>query len=158
MSKKIALIDGYGFVFRAYFAIPPLNRKDGTPVGAVYGFTSMLIKLLASLHVTHVAVVFDSGSKTFRNDIYPEYKANRPPCPEDLKPQFPIIREAAESLNLAILEKIGFEADDIIATIAKKYAADDCEVVIVSSDKDLMQLVGGNISMYDAMKNKEIRK
>jgi DNA polymerase-1 len=157
MSKKIALIDGYGFVFRAYFAIPPLNRKDGTPVGAVYGFTSMLIKLLASLHVTHVAVVFDSGSKTFRNDIYPEYKANRPPCPEDLKPQFPIIREAAESLNLAILEKIGFEADDIIATIAKKYAADDCEVVIVSSDKDLMQLVGGNISMYDAMKNKEIR-
>lgn len=154
ITKKIALIDGYGFVFRAYHSMPPLSRPDGTPVGAVYGFTNMLIKLLASLDVTHVAVVFDAGSKTFRNDIYADYKANRPPCPEDLKPQFSIVRESAESLNLAILEKAGFEADDIIATIAKRAAADDFEVLVVSSDKDLMQLVDDNISMYDPMKNR----
>ncbi len=156
MSKKIALIDGYGFVFRAYHSLPPLTRSDGTPVGAVYGFTNMLIKLLAGLDVSHVAVVFDAGSKTFRNDIFPAYKANRPPCPEDLKPQFPIVRQAAEALNLAILEKIGFEADDIIATIAKKSAAEGHQVLIVSSDKDLMQLVDENIFMFDAMKNKMI--
>jgi DNA polymerase-1 len=158
MSEKIALIDGYGFVFRAYHSLPPLTRSDGTPVGAVYGFTNMLIKLLAGLDVSHVAVVFDAGSKTFRNEIYPEYKANRPPCPEDLKPQFAIVREAAEALNLTILEKPGFEADDIIATIAKKSAAAGSQVLIVSSDKDLMQLVDDNIFMYDAMKNKMIGK
>lgn len=156
MSKKIALIDGYGFVFRAFHSLPPLTRPDGTPVGAVYGFTNMLIKLLAGLNVTHAAVVFDSGSKTFRNDIYPAYKANRPPCPEELIPQFSIVRESAESLNLSILEKIGFEADDIIATIAKKAEAAGFEVLIVSSDKDLMQLVGENIHMYDSMKNRMI--
>jgi DNA polymerase I len=156
MSKKIALIDGYGFVFRAYHSLPPLTRSDGTPTNAVYGFTNMLIKLLAGLDVTHVAAVFDSGSKTFRNDIYEAYKANRPPCPEDLKPQFPLIRQSAEALNLAILEKVGFEADDIIATIAKKYADENHQVLIVSSDKDLMQLVDDNILMYDAMKNKII--
>ncbi len=155
-SKRIALIDGYGFVFRAYHSLPPLTRNDKTPVGAVYGFTNMLIKLLASLDVTHMAVVFDAGSKTFRNEIFTEYKANRPPCPEDLIPQFPIVREAAESMNLAILEKIGFEADDIIATIAKKFVAGGDKVLIVSSDKDLMQLVDDKILMYDAMKNKII--
>lgn len=156
MSKKIALIDGYGFVFRAYHSLPPLTRNDGTPVGAVFGFTNMLIKLLASLDVSHIAVVFDSGSKTFRNEIFPEYKANRPPCPEDLIPQFPIIREAAESLNIAILEKIGFEADDIIATLAKKHSTQGDSVLIISSDKDLMQLVDEKVLMYDAMKNKMI--
>lgn len=154
--KKLALIDGYGFVFRAFHSLPPLTRGDGTQVGAVYGFTNMLIKLLAGLQVSHVAVVFDSGSKTFRNDIYPEYKAHRPPCPEELIPQFPIVREAAESLNLAILEKIGFEADDIIATLAKKYSREEYEVIIISSDKDLMQLIDDNVKMYDAMKNKMI--
>lgn len=154
--KKIALIDGYGFVFRAYHSLPPLTRSDNTPVGAVYGFTNMLIKLLAGLDVSHAAVVFDSGSKTFRNDIFPAYKTNRPPCPEDLKPQFAIVRQAAESLNLAILEKVGFEADDIIATITKKSEAEGYETLIVSSDKDLMQLVNKNIFMYDAMKNKFI--
>jgi DNA polymerase-1 len=154
--KKIALIDGYGFVFRAYHSIPPLSRNDGTPVGAVFGFTTMLLKLLASLNVSHIAVVFDSGSKTFRNEIFPDYKANRPPCPVDLIPQFPIVRECAEALNIAILEQVGFEADDIIATIAKKSAKEGFEVVIVSSDKDLMQLIDENISMFDAMKNKSI--
>jgi len=154
--KKIALIDGYGFVFRAYHSLPPLTRPDGKPVGAVYGFTNMLIKLLAGLDVTHAAIVFDAGSKTFRNDIFPAYKANRPPCPEDLVPQFAIVREAAESLNLAILEKTGFEADDIIATIAKKYSSPENKILIVSSDKDLMQLINENVAMYDAMKNKMI--
>lgn len=156
MTKKIALIDGYGFVFRAYHSLPPLTRPDGTPVGAVYGFTNMLIKLLAGLDVSHVAVVFDSGSKTFRNEIFHEYKANRPPCPEDLKPQFPLVRQAAESLSLPILEKIGFEADDVIATIAKKSVEKGYEVLVISSDKDLMQLVSPHVFMYDAMKNKLI--
>lgn len=156
MTKKIALIDGYGFVFRAYHSLPPLTRDDGTPVGAVYGFTNMLIKLLAGLDVSHAAVIFDAGSKTFRNDIFPEYKANRPPCPEDLLPQFPIVREAAESLNLAILEKIGVEADDIIATLATQYSKNDYEVLIISSDKDLMQLIDEKVLMYDAMRNKMI--
>jgi DNA polymerase-1 len=156
MSNKIALIDGYGFVFRAYHSLPPLTRSDGVPVGAVYGFTGMLIRLLAGLHVTHAAVVFDSGSKTFRNEIYPAYKANRPPCPEDLKPQFAIMRHSAEALNLCILEKSGFEADDIIATITKKSVAAGYEVLIVSSDKDLMQLVSEKVFMYDAMKNRFI--
>ncbi len=156
MTKRIALIDGYGFIFRAYHSLPPLSRNDGVPVGAVYGFTNMLIKLLAGLDVSHVAVVFDSGSKTFRNEIYPKYKANRPPCPEDLIPQFAIAREAVESLNLITLEKVGFEADDIIATIAVQAEKIDSDILIVSSDKDLMQLINGRVSMYDAMKNKII--
>jgi DNA polymerase-1 len=155
-TKKIALIDGYGFVFRAFHALPPLTRDDGTPVGAVYGFTNMLIKLLANLEVSHIAMVFDSGAKTFRNDLYPEYKANRPPCPEDLIPQFPIIREVAEALNITILEKVGFEADDLIATVAKQASREDFEVIIVSSDKDLMQLIDDKIIMYDALKNRMI--
>lgn len=153
--NKIALIDGYGFIFRAYHALPPLSRADGTPVGAVLGFVNMLVKILASLQVTHLAIVFDSGGKNFRHEIYPEYKANRPPCPEDLKPQFPIIREASEALNLFMIEQVGAEADDIIATLAKRFAPEQ-EVLIISSDKDLMQLIGDNVLMYDAMKNKII--
>ena len=155
-KEKIALIDGYGFVFRAYHALPPLTRSDGTPVGAVYGFTNMLIKLLANLEVSHIAAVFDSGSKTFRNEIFSDYKANRPPCPEDLKPQFAIVREAAEALNLPILERVGFEADDLIATVAKQASREGFEVLIVSSDKDLMQLIDDNVTMYDSLKNKMI--
>jgi DNA polymerase-1 len=155
-SRKIALIDGYGFVFRAFHALPPMTKADGTPIGAVYGFTNMLIKLLANLDVSHIAIVFDAGSKTFRNDIFSEYKANRPPCPEELKPQFSIIREVAEAFNLPILEKVGFEADDLIATIAKIASKDGFDVLIVSSDKDLMQLVDEKIIMYDALKNRMI--
>ncbi|MFT6386138.1 MAG: DNA polymerase-1, partial [Rickettsiales bacterium] len=159
-NQKIVLIDGYGFVFRAFHSLPPLTRPDGTPVGAVYGFTSMIIKLLANLKTSHIAMVFDSGSKTFRNEIYSDYKANRPPCPDDLKPQFSIVREAAEALSLPILERVGFEADDLIATVAKQASKKGFEVVIVSSDKDLMQLVsqsnGENVTMYDAMKNRMI--
>ena len=156
MKKKIALIDSYSFVFRAYFSMPPLTRKDGTPVGAVYGFTKMMLRLLASLDFTHIVAVFDAGSKTFRNEIYTEYKMHRPECPEDLKPQFPIIRQVAESLNMATLEKENYEADDIIATIAKQAEKDDYEVLIVSPDKDLMQLVTENVKIYDAGKDKMV--
>ena len=156
MKKKIALIDGYGFLFRAYFSMPPLSRDDGTPVGAVYGFTNMLIRLLANLNASHICMIFDSGSKTFRNEIYSDYKANRPPCPEDLIPQFPLIREASESFDIAVLEKVGYEADDLIATIAKDAAKKGFEVTIISSDKDLMQLINDDISMFDPMKNKII--
>jgi len=155
--KRIALIDAYGFVFRAYHSLPSLTRKDGVAVGAVYGYTNMLIKLIASLNVSHLAVVFDSGGKTFRNEIYNQYKANRPECPEDLKPQFQIIRDATKALNLIGIEKKDYEADDIIASLAKKYSELDFEVVIVSSDKDLMQLVNEKVSLFDAMKNKFIK-
>jgi len=154
--KKIILIDGYGFVFRAYHSLPPLSRSDGTPVGAVYGFINMLIKLIASLDSSHLAVVLDAGSKTFRHQIYDKYKANRPPCPEDLIRQFPIIREAVEALNIKVWEKVGFEADDIIATLSTQAKTQDFEVVIVSSDKDLMQLIDDKIKMYDPFKNKMI--
>jgi len=155
-KKRIALIDSYSFVFRAYFSMPALTRKDGTPVGAVYGFTKMMMRLLASLDFTHIVAIFDSGSKTFRNEIYSEYKMHRPECPEDLKPQFPIIRQVAESLNLATLEKKNYEADDLIATIAKQVDQDEYEVLIISPDKDLMQLVSDHIKIYDAGKDKMI--
>ena len=155
-KKRIALIDSYSFVFRAYFSMPALTRKDGTPVGAVYGFTKMMMRLLASLDFTHIVAIFDSGSKTFRNEIYSEYKMNRQECPEDLKPQFPIIRQVAESLNLATLEKKNYEADDLIATIAKQVDPDEYEVLIISPDKDLMQLVSDHIKIYDAGKDKMI--
>ncbi|MFT4718067.1 MAG: DNA polymerase-1 [Rickettsiales bacterium] len=155
-KKKIVLIDSYSFVFRAYFSMPGLVRKDGTPVGAVYGFTKMMLRLLASLDFTHIVAVFDSGSKTFRNEIYPEYKAHRPECPEDLKPQFPIIRQVAESLNMATLEKKNYEADDLIATIAKMVDPEEYDVLIISPDKDLMQLVSDHIKIYDAGKDKMV--
>lgn len=155
-SQRLVLVDGYGFVFRAYHSMPPLTRPDGTPVGAVYGFTNMLYKLKQEMNADYIAVILDAGSKTFRNEIYSEYKANRPPAPEDLVPQFPIVREAAEALNLAVIEKQGYEADDIIATYATQANEKGWQVTIVSSDKDLMQLVNDNVKMYDPMKSREI--
>ena len=159
-GKHLYLIDGSGFIFRAYHAIRPLNRPDGTPVNAVSGFCNMLFKLLRDLddseRPSHLAVIFDAGSKTFRNDIYPEYKAHRPPAPDDLIPQFKIIHEAVEAFNLPSIQLAGYEADDIIATYAKQAEADGHRVTIVSSDKDLMQLVNDNITMFDSMKNRHI--
>lgn len=152
----LTLIDGSGYIFRAYHSLPPMTRPDGTPVGAVYGFTSMLIKLLTGSKATHLAVVFDAGRRTFRNDIYPGYKAQRPELPEDLIPQFAVIRDAVRAFNLPCIERNGFEADDLIATFAKRARAEGAEVTIVSSDKDLMQLVGDGISMLDPMKNRAI--
>lgn len=155
-KPHLMLIDGYGFVFRAYHSLPPLTRPDGTPVGAVYGFTNMLIKLLDSSTVDYIAVVFDSGRKSFRNDLYADYKANRPEAPADLIPQFPLVRDVTSALNLATLELEGYEADDLIATYARQAVAQQMDVTIVSSDKDLMQLIGDSIRMYDPMKSRAI--
>ncbi|MDP0925632.1 DNA polymerase I [Paracoccus onubensis] len=155
------LIDGSAFIFRAYHALPPLTRKsDGLPIGAVAGFCNMLWKYISGQNgsnaPTHVAVIFDHSSKTFRNDIYPEYKANRPELPEDLRPQFPLTREATRAFNVACIETEGFEADDIIATLACQARDAGGAVTIVSSDKDLMQLVGQGVNMLDPIKNKAI--
>ncbi len=156
------LIDGSGYIFRAYYALPPLSRKsDGLPTGAVSGFCSMLFKLLEdsrsddSEHKpTHFAVIFDSARKNFRNDIYSEYKANRTEAPEDLVPQFEYIRKSVKAFNLPSVELSNYEADDLIATYAKKIIKAGAKVTVISSDKDLMQLVSEDIRLYDPMKSK----
>ena len=156
------LIDGSGYIFRAYYALPPLSRKsDGLPTGAVSGFCSMLFKLLeesrnddSDNRPTHFAVIFDSARKNFRNDIYSEYKANRSEAPEDLVPQFEYIRKSVEAFNLPSIELTNYEADDLIATYAKKIIEAGAKVTVISSDKDLMQLVSENIRLYDPMKSK----
>ena len=160
-GHHLHLIDGSAFIFRAYHALPPLTRKsDGLPVGAVSGFCNMLNRYIEDNNgpdaPTHVAVIFDHSSHSFRNDIFDGYKANRPPAPEDLVPQFPLTREATKAFNIACEEMEGFEADDMIATIACQARDAGGRVTIISSDKDLMQLVGDGIEMYDAMKNKRI--
>ena len=155
-QKHVYLIDGSGYIFRAFFGLPPMSRSDGTPTNAVYGFCNMVFKLVEESDADYVGVLFDRARKTFRSDIYPEYKAHRPPAPDDLIPQFPLIRQATEAFNLPAIDMEGFEADDLIATYATMAAASGYKVTIVSSDKDLMQLVDDNITMYDPMKNIEI--
>ena len=159
-TRRLYLIDGSGFLFRAYHALPPLSRSDGTPVGAVRGFSAMLMKFLEDYardgEAEHLAVIFDKGRVTFRNDIYPQYKANRPEPPEDLIPQFALVREATRAFHVPCIEMEGYEADDLIATYTRLAREQDLEVVIVSSDKDLMQLVGEGVSMFDPMKSRSI--
>ena len=160
-GSHVYLIDGSGYIFRAFHALPPLTRpSDGLPVGAVHGFCAMLWKLLQdskkSSGPTHLAVIFDASEKTFRNEIYKDYKAHRPPAPEELIPQFPLIRDAVKAFNVACIEQDGYEADDLIATYAKQALAAGGEVTIVSSDKDLMQLVQPGLVMLDTMKNRTI--
>ena len=160
-GHHLHLIDGSGFIFRAYHALPPLTRKsDGLPVGALAGFCNMIYKMVEDNTghdaPTHVAVIFDAKGPTFRSEIYPEYKANRPPAPEDLVPQFPLIRDATRAFNLPSVELEGYEADDIIATYATQAREAGGRVTIISSDKDLMQLVGGGVEMVDGMKNRHI--
>ena len=162
-GHHLHLIDGSAFIFRAYHALPPLTRKsDGLPVGAVAGFCNLLWNELSKDHgahgATHLAVIFDHSSKTFRNEIYPAYKANRPELPEDLRPQFPLTRDATRAFNIACIETQGFEADDLIATMACRARAAGGRVTIISSDKDLMQLVGDGVDMFDPMKNKRINR
>ena len=152
------LVDGSGYIFRAYHALPPLTRSDGTPVGAVLGFTNMLLRLMAGHQGDHLAVIFDAGRDTFRNEIYAEYKANRDEPPDDLIPQFGLVREATRAFGVPAIEKPGFEADDLIACYAHGARAQGFKVTIVSSDKDLMQLVGEGIEMLDPIKNKPIRE
>ena len=160
-GHHLHLIDGSAYIFRAYHALPPLTRKsDGLPVGAVAGFCNILFRYLEGNKSgdapTHVAVIFDHSSKTFRNDIYPAYKANRPELPEDLRPQFPLTRDATRAFNIACIETEGFEADDIIATLSCRARNAGGNVTIISSDKDLMQLVGDGVEMFDPMKQKRI--
>lgn len=160
-GSHVYLIDGSGYIFRAFHALPPLTRpSDGLPVGAVHGFCAMLWKLLAESKAseapTHLAVIFDAGRVTFRNAIYDKYKANRPPPPEELIPQFPLIRDAVKAFNVACIEQDGYEADDLIATYARDIVAAGGDVTIVSSDKDLMQLVQPGVVMLDGMKAKKI--
>ncbi len=163
-GDHLFLVDGSGYIFRAYHALPPLTRKsDGLPIGAVSGFCNMLWKLMrdardtsVGITPTHFAVIFDYSSKTFRNALYPEYKANRSAPPEDLIPQFGLIRQATRAFNLPCIEMQGFEADDLIATYARLACEAEGDTTIISSDKDLMQLVGPTVSMYDPMKDRQI--
>ncbi len=162
-KQHICLVDGSTYIFRAYHALPPLTRKsDGFPVGAISGFCNMLDKLVREEKeekgITHLLVVFDASGKTFRNDIYPEYKANRSEAPEDLIPQFPVIRKATSAFNIPFVELLGYEADDLIASYAEEAQKHNMKVTIVSSDKDLMQLVSDNVSMLDTMKGRVFKK
>ncbi len=151
-DKTLYLIDGSGFIFRAFHALPPMSRADGTPVNAVYGFCAMLQKLLVDLKASRVAVIFDAARKTFRNEIYPDYKAHRPPPPEELVPQFPLIREATRAFGVPALEAANYEADDLIAAYARQASEAGYEVRIVSADKDLMQLIRPRVELFDPMK------
>jgi len=168
-KQHLYLVDGSAYIFRAYHRLPPLTNPQGVPVGAVYGYTTMLWKLADDLHKadgpTHLAVILDASGKSFRNEIYDQYKANRPPPPEDLKPQFPLIRDATRAFSLPCIEEQGLEADDLIASYARAATKRGWDVTIVSSDKDLMQLVGkcrdgesgeACIDMLDTMKNVRI--
>src|SRR5246500_4149909 len=160
-GDHVFLVDGSSYIFRAYHALPPLNRKsDGLQVNAVLGFCNMLWKLLREMpednRPTHLAIVFDKSEVTFRNKLYPDYKAHRPPAPDDLIPQFSLIRDAVRAFDLPCLEQNGFEADDLIATYARLATERGATTTIVSSDKDLMQLVTDKVVMYDTMKDRRI--
>src|ERR1700760_4427264 len=160
-GDHVFLVDGSSYIFRAYHALPPLNRKsDGLQVNAVLGFCNMLWKLLRDMPAdnrpTHLAIVFDKSETTFRNKLYPDYKAHRPPAPDDLIPQFALIRDAVRAFDLPCLEQAGFEADDLIATYVREACEAGASSTIVSSDKDLMQLVNDRVVMYDTMKDRRI--
>src|SRR5258705_5002411 len=160
-GDHVFLVDGSSYIFRAYHALPPLNRKsDGLQVNAVLGFCNMLWKLLREMPAdnrpTPLAIVFDKSEVTFRNKLYPDYKAHRAPAPDDLIPQFALIREAVRAFDLPCLEQVGFEADDLIATYVREACERGAIATIVSSDKDLMQLVTDRVLMYDTMKDRRI--
>lgn len=158
MSADCLLIDGSGFIYRAYYGYPKLTKFDGTQIGAVYGFCSMILALLKHSTSRYCAVVFDNGRRTFRTEKYPEYKANRRDTPEDLILQFPLIREACTAFGLTILAKDGFEADDLIATFTKRFKEQNNTVEIVSSDKDLLQLIEEGVCVYDPVKSKYMHR
>ena len=154
MAKKICLIDGSGYIFRAFYGLPSLNAPDGTPVNAVYGFTNMFLRLTTKINCDYCLVLFDAKRQNFRNQIFADYKGTRKETPEDLIPQFPIIREAVDVLNINHLEMEGFEADDLIATYAEQALSEGLDVVVVSADKDLMQLMRKGVELFDPMKDK----
>ena len=155
-SQRLILVDGSGYIFRAFYALPPMSREDGTPVNAVFGFTSMLLKLSEDMEGENILVVFDAARTTFRNEIYKEYKANRSEPPEELVPQFDLIKKATTAIGLKSLEVENYEADDIIATYVKIAKKENIETLVISSDKDLMQLIQDGVSLYDPMKNIKI--
>ena len=160
-NEELVLVDGSGYIFRAYYALPPMFRSDGLPVNAVFGFTNMLLKLIEDIQMEKggnvaIAVIFDAARKTFRNEIYHNYKANRSEPPDDLRPQFDIIKKVPEAFNLESIESIGYEADDLIASYSKVANSEGKKVTIISSDKDLMQLLKDGVSMIDPLKKKEI--
>ena len=155
-ARHVYLMDGSGFIFRAFHALPPLNRADGTPVNAVLGFSNILLKLIDETDADHIAVIFDAGRLTFRNQIYDQYKAQRPEPPPELIPQFKLVRDATEAFNVAQVEMADYEADDLIATYTQLALEQGAKVTIVSSDKDLMQLVRPGVTMYDPLKQRNI--
>ncbi len=152
--KTLCLIDGSGFIFRAFYALPPLSRPDGTPVGAVFGFTSMLMNLIETHKHDLWAVIFDAKRHNFRHELYPDYKANRASPPPELIPQFSLIRDVCKTFDVPSIEMEGYEADDLIATYAHQAAHDGYQVTIVSGDKDLMQLMNSNVELIDPIKNR----
>ena len=158
LIPRLFLVDGSSYIFRAFFAIPPLTNAAGLPTNAIFGFTNILLKFLKQYKPEYVAVALDAGRVTFRNEMYAGYKGNRPEAPADLVPQFPYFRKVLEALNLPLLEIPGYEADDIIATLCDRLAGQGCEVVVVSSDKDLMQLVTNGIKLLDSAKDRWIGK
>ncbi len=155
-SPCVYLLDGSSYIFRAFFALPALSNASGLPTNAVYGFTTMTVRLLKTYRPDYLAVALDAGRETFRNQIYREYKSNRPEAPPALIPQFPYIRKVLEAMKVAVLEREGYEADDLIATLCRQLSARGAQVVIVSGDKDLMQLVGDGVRLLDTGKDKWI--
>jgi DNA polymerase-1 len=157
-TPRLFLIDGSSYIFRAFYAIPPLNNAAGLPTNAIFGFTNILLKFLKQYQPQYVAVALDAGRETFRNEMFAGYKGNRPEAPALLIPQFPYFRKVLDALNLPLLELPGYEADDIIATLCDRLADKGCELVVVSSDKDLMQLVTNGVKLLDSAKDRWIGK
>jgi len=155
-TPRLYLVDGSSYIFRAFFALPPLTNSAGLSTNAIYGFTNMMLKFLKQHQPQYLAIALDAGRETFRNEIFADYKANRPEAPAELIPQFPYIRKVLDALNVPVLELQGYEADDIIATICKMLSGKDCELIVVSSDKDLMQLVTNGIKLLDSAKDRWI--
>ena len=153
---RLFLVDGSSYIFRAFFALPPVINSAGFPTNAIYGFTNLMLKFLKQHRPDYLAVVLDAGRKTFRNEMFTDYKGNRLEPPTDLVPQFPYIRRALEALNVPLFELPGYEADDLIGTLCETLCGEDCELVVVSSDKDLMQLVTENIKLFDSAKSRWI--
>lgn len=156
LRPRLFLVDGSAYIFRAFFAIPPLNNSSGLPTNAIFGFTNILLKFLKQYTPEYVTVALDAGRETFRNEMFAGYKGNRPEAPAELIPQFPYFRKVLDGLNVPLLELPGYEADDIIATLCEQMAEKDCDLVVVSSDKDLMQLVTDGIKLLDSAKDRWI--
>jgi DNA polymerase-1 len=151
---RLVLVDGSSYVYRAFHALPPLTGPNGLPTNAVYGFTTMLLKLLSDAKADYLVVVFDAARKTFRDEIYADYKAHRPPMPNELASQIPHIHRVVDALHIPVLSIEGVEADDVIATLLTRVADVDLDAVIVTADKDLMQLVGPNVRLWDTMRDR----